>query len=294
MNHTAPSEHPFASRLARTALAAIVCASAVACPVVSAAGAPPTVPPGAAPLVEPPFPDATLAFADEFDGTTLDEGRWNRCHWWNDQGCTIVTNDELQWYVPEQVAVADGLLRLTVAERSIVGTNGIAYDYVSGMVSSGPPVYRGDSKFAFTYGTVEARINAPAGEGHWAALWLLAASSYHLPEIDVVEILGIDPAEMVMSFHPLEGTGDREQVRTRLAPEELDDGWVTLRLDWYPGQIVWWVNGVERFRYEGDNVPDEPLYVIVNLAEGGTPGPPSADTPFPSSLLVDYVRVWQG
>ena len=208
------------TRLTPILAAALVCASAVACPVVSgvAATTPPTTPPGAGELVAPPFPDATLAFADEFDGTVLDEERWNRCHWWNDQGCSIITNDELQWYVPEQVTVADGLLHLTVAERSIVGTNGVAYEYVSGMVSSGPSVYRGESKFAFTYGTIEARINAPAGEGHWAALWLLAASSYHLPEIDVVEILGIDPAELIMSFHPPEGTGGREQTRTPRHP----------------------------------------------------------------------------
>ena len=96
--------HSFTTRLARIASAALVCASVVACPVVSgaAAGAPPTTPPDARQL-DPPFPDATLAFADEFEGPTLDEERWNRCHWWNDQGCSIINNDELEWYVPEQV-----------------------------------------------------------------------------------------------------------------------------------------------------------------------------------------------
>lgn len=242
-----------------------------------------------------PFPAARLVFADEFDGEALDSERWNTCHWWDDEGCTIITNDELEWYVPEQVTVADGLLHLTVDRRTVEASNGNTYEYVSGMISSGPPVYRDTAKFAFTYGTVEARVHAPAGIGHWAAVWLLAASSYHLPEIDIVEILGEDPAEMVMSFHPSEGDGDRQQSRVRLPDEEFGDGWLDLRLDWYPGQLVWYVNGVELFRYEGADVPDEPMYVIVNLAEGGvSPGPPSAETVFPASLLVDYVRVWQG
>lgn len=247
--------------------------------------------------IEPaePFPGARLVFADEFDGTTLDTDRWNTCHWWDDEGCTIVTNDELEWYLPEQVTLADGLLHLTVEPGTVEASNGNTYHYVSGMVSTGPPVYLDPAKFAFTYGTVETRINAPAGVGHWAAVWLLAASSYHLPEIDLIEILGEDPAEMIMSFHPSEDEGERQQDRQRLSDEEFGDGWLDLRLDWYPGQLVWYVNGVELFRYEGADVPDEPMYVILNLAEGGImPGAPTSETTFPASFLVDYVRVWQG
>ena len=34
-------------------------------------------------------------------------------------------------------------------------------------------------------------------------------------------------------------------------------------------------------------------FIILNLAIGGTwPGPPDASTPFPSEMLVDYVRVY--
>jgi beta-glucanase (GH16 family) len=34
-------------------------------------------------------------------------------------------------------------------------------------------------------------------------------------------------------------------------------------------------------------------FIILNLAVGGDwPGPPDATTPFPSTMLVDYVRVY--
>ena len=34
-------------------------------------------------------------------------------------------------------------------------------------------------------------------------------------------------------------------------------------------------------------------FIILNLAIGGDwPGPPNASTPFPSEMLVDYVRVY--
>ena len=39
---------------------------------------------------------------------------WNTCHWWGDEGCTISSNDELEWYRPEQVSVVG---RRTTADR---------------------------------------------------------------------------------------------------------------------------------------------------------------------------------
>jgi beta-glucanase (GH16 family) len=36
------------------------------------------------------------------------------------------------------------------------------------------------------------------------------------------------------------------------------------------------------------------MYVILNLAVGGDwAGSPNSSTPFPSTMKVDYVRVWQ-
>jgi beta-glucanase (GH16 family) len=44
----------------------------------------------------------------------------------------------------------------------------------------------------------------------------------------------------------------------------------------------------------GPWVFDHPFYIILNLAVGGDfPGPVDATTPFPSRMLVDYVRVYR-
>src|SRR5829696_5301192 len=57
-----------------------------------------------------------------FDDAQLDPTVFNTCHWWAEDGCTIASNDELEWYVPEQVTVADGALRLTADRRPIRGS----------------------------------------------------------------------------------------------------------------------------------------------------------------------------
>lgn len=230
-----------------------------------------------------------LVFADDFDGTALSTSRWGTCHWWGPDGCTILTNDELEWYQPAQVSVADGALRLT-AQPGSVDAHGRHFPYVSGMVSSGRP---GDepedrARFAFTYGRVEVRFRIPRGAGTWPAIWMLPASNEERPEIDLLEARGQAPDQPSMTLHPAAGGRDRREVRT----EDLSRGWHVVTLDWAPSRLVWSIDGVERFRVTGGGVPDEPMYLVANLAIGGDAGAPTASTPFPARFLIDRVRVW--
>jgi beta-glucanase (GH16 family) len=68
-------------------------------------------------------------------------------------------------------------------------------------------------------------------------------------------------------------------------------------VDWEPGAITWYVDGVVRAQYtDVSNITSKPMFIILNLAIGGVgswPGPPDDTTPFPSYFQIDYVRVWQ-
>jgi beta-glucanase (GH16 family) len=64
-------------------------------------------------------------------------------------------------------------------------------------------------------------------------------------------------------------------------------------VEWSPQSIIWFVDGVERFRSE-DSIPPAKMYLLVNLAVGGDwPGPPDDKTHFPGTFDVDYVRVYE-
>src|SRR3712207_1131709 len=78
-------------------------------------------------------PPGNVLLNATFDDGELDSAVWNTCHWWADRGCTIATNNELEWYVPEQVSVSDGALRLTADREPIQGSDGKPYDFRSGM-----------------------------------------------------------------------------------------------------------------------------------------------------------------
>lgn len=237
-----------------------------------------------------------LVFEDTFEGDALDSGKWVTCYWWDDQGCTNLGNKELEWYLPENVSVGEGVLRLR-AQPQVTVRPEATYDYSSGMVTTGRRTYeRTDPpKFEFQYGYAEARARVPVGKGLWPAFWLLPSRQIPLPEIDVMEVLGHEPDELHFNFHYRDTLDNRRKVGTAITTPELSQAWHTYAVEWSPESIVWYFDGVEQWRYESAaHVPHEPMYLILNLAVGGAwAGAPDEATRFPADLLVDHVRVWQ-
>ena len=169
--------------------------------------------------------------------------------------------------------------------------------YLSGVITS-------YDAFRFRYGRVEARARMPAGNGYWSAFWLLNAyygqDQPEDPEIDIVEALGERTDRVYQVYHRLEdrdGDGlytDRVSDESRVPVADFSDDFHVYRVDWEPGRLVWYVDGVETKRIEGEAVSDEQMYLIANLAVGGGfPVPPDASTPFPGRFEIDWIRVWQ-
>jgi beta-glucanase (GH16 family) len=226
-------------------------------------------------------------FDEGFEGDSLDTTVWSTCYWWE---CTIASNDELQWYEPSQVSVADGQLHLTAEARPVKTPDGETFPYRSGMISSGPVERGGKPRFAFTYGTVEARVRVPAGQGLWSALWMLPAFGDSRPEVDIIEVLGHETRKSYQSLH--RENRDSKPFQHAERGSNLADGWHVYRLKWLPGELRWFIDGERVFTVKGEDVPDEPMYLIANLAVGGRwPGSPDDSTEFPASMSVDYIRI---
>ena len=232
-----------------------------------------------------------LRFADEFDGSSVDKTRWHSCFWWATTTCSIESNRELELYDPSGVSVGGGVLRLGAQRRDMVAWNSSTYHYTAGMVMTGGRKGVSAPGFTFTYGYAEARVKVPKGRGLWPAFWLLPASYESRPEIDAMEILGDSTNVQHMNFHYRKRDGARGDAGLTWAGPDFSAGWHTFGVDWEPEAIVWYVDGVERWRFADPSViPHEPMYLLANLAVGGSwPGPPDAATPFPSSYDIDYI-----
>ena len=244
----------------------------------------------------PPLPGTwTLAFSDEFDASSLDRARWHTCFWWATTTCSIESNRELELYAPDGVSVAGGAAQLRADRRDMVAWNGATYHYTSGMIMTGGRKGVKPPGFTFTYGYAEARVRVPRGKGLWPAFWMLPVAYTSRPEIDVMEILGDSTNVQHMNFHYVRRDGTRGDAGLAWRGPDFATGWHTFGVDWRPDALVWYVDGVERWRFTDANViPSQPMYLLANLAVGGTwPGSPDAATSFPSTYDVDYVRVWK-
>jgi len=221
-------------------------------------------------------PGWVLTFHDEFDGDSLDTNRWIDSY---PGGVRTHNNNEQEYYSPHGYAVSGGQLHLIGRNQPEGGM-----PYSSGMVTSW-------DHFAQTYGWFEIRCRVPAGKGMWPAFWLLPAHGGWPPEIDVLEILGHEPDKVYMTNHWFDN-GHQSHGESWTGPD-FSASFHTFAVDWEPGTIVWYVDGVERARSTA-GVPSEPMFVLANLAVGGDwPGMPDSTTHFPASMDIDYIRVYR-
>jgi hypothetical protein len=137
----------------------------------------------------------------------------------------------------------------------------------------------------------------------WPAFWMLGndIGSVGWPqsgEIDVMENVGFEPNTVHGTIHGPGYSGGEGIGAGYTIGSPFADAFHTFAVDWSPGRIVWSVDGnVYQTRTPtdlgGDRwVFDHPFFLILNLAVGGYwPGDPNSSTPFPNTLVVDYVRV---
>jgi beta-glucanase (GH16 family) len=231
-----------------------------------------------------------LVFFDGFDGTALDTTKWNTAYPWGGSGCcTLGGNAEEEWYTPDQVTVQGGALHLVGVPKP---TNGMPY--ASGMISSGP-TQSSPLKFDFQYGYYEARVKIPAGQGLWPAFWTGNGDLSWPPEMDVMEILGNHPDTWYGTVHYLDPAGTHQSDGTSWVGPDFSKDWHSFGIDWQPGKLVWYVDGVaQKTVTAASEVQSKRAYLMANLAVGGSwPGNPDNTTPFPADYQVDYILVCQ-
>jgi beta-glucanase (GH16 family) len=114
-------------------------------------------------------------------------------------------------------------------------------------------------------------------------------------EIDIHELLGNALSTVYLTVHwgPSYTSGHQSDSTSYVGPDFSAD-FHTFAVDWDADRVIWYVDGVERFRHSGVGVPQVEMYVIANLAIGGTwPGAPNSTTSFPANYDVDYIRVYR-
>ncbi len=240
-----------------------------------------------------------LIFEDNFDV----DGSVNPDFWSFDIGTGVEQgipgwgNQELQYYTdrPENIKVQDGMLHIIADRENFSGS-----EFTSAKILT-------RDKFETTFGRFEARIKLPFGQGIWPAFWLLGDDSDgtviwpQIGEIDIMEYKGQEPRIVHGSVHGPGYSAGQAVTRTFQLPSgRFDTDFHIFAIEWSPDRIDYFVNDTRYFTITPDNVPgewvfnDNKFYIILNVAVGGTfVGSPTNNTPFPQTMLVDYVRVYE-
>lgn len=241
-----------------------------------------------------------LKWMDDFEGTSLNRDNWNvETH---EPGWV---NSELQEYVDsdENIYVQDG--NLIIKPIKTVDAEGNV-SYTSGRVNT-------QNKQDFTYGLFEVRAKVPEGQGYLPAFWMMPTNENlygqwpRCGEIDIMEVMGQQNNKAYGTIHY--GNPHSESQGTYVLNQgNYTDSYHTFSCEWEPGKIKWYVDGV-LYHEESDwysttvgqgtvSYPapfDQPFYMILNLAVGGSwVGNPNDDTDFENAaFVIDYVKAYQ-
>lgn len=239
--------------------------------------------------------DYSLVWSDEFNDSSIDTTVWN---FWEGPAY----NDELQFYTgrEENAFIEDGKLHLRALKETYN-----EMDYTSARISTD------STSIGWKYGRFEASIKMPNGKGFWPAFWLMPIRDIGWPkggEIDIMEFRGNEPHTTTGAVHFYESGCTASSWECRryindsitLPESDLTNSFNLYALEWTENELIWYINDVEfqRVQKEDINADFNPFstrfYIILNLAVGGNfLENPDESTPFPASLVVDYVRVYQ-
>ena len=225
----------------------------------------------------PPAPSGkcwNLVWHDEFDGTRLDESKWDiprdakrRDGWWMRKALSLD---------------GEGHLVMTTLEED--------GKYIDGCI-------RTLGKFEHAFGCYVARVKFHEQPGHWPAFWLMGRSVGRVgddgrdgTEIDIMEKPWLDN-RINHALH-WDGYGrDHKSVTKVVEGTDLSSGFHTFSLWWSPNEYVFYIDGVETWRTSAGGVCQAPLYIKLS-DEIGTWGGDIKKAKLPDRFIVDYVRVY--
>jgi beta-glucanase (GH16 family) len=237
----------------------------------------------------------TLAWSDEFNGAkgdSLDKTKWAYDVGPND------ANMEQEYYTdrPENSGYdGDGHFLITALHEDYMG-----YHYTSAKFTS-------SGKYEPKYGRFEARVKLAAGKGLWPAFWALGTNIGDVGwpdcgEMDIMETVG---DQLTMNHGSLHGpgySGGADLTGTYTLPNHgtLDTDFHVYAAEWEENVVRFYVDDTLYETRTPDDVPpgkqwvyDHDVFMILNVAVGGSwPGNPD-NSIFPQSISIDYVRVYQ-
>jgi len=172
-------------------------------------------------------------------------------------------------------------------------------------------------RFAFKYGTIEARIKLPnTANGLWPAFWMMGNNFGPIVwpgsgELDIVEMgskagiaEGLQQQKINCAMHFSGADGDYSNfVAWTNAPVDLSLDYHRYKMSWTPTTITFYLDDAPYGSWDitADYLSEfhQPFFPILNIAIGGYDpsytgvySPAAVTASFPARMYVDWIRVY--
>ena len=259
--------------------------------------------------VPPPIPGMVLKWNDEFNTS----GQPDSSKWTYERG--FVRNEELQWYQPQNATCKNGCLLIAGKRERIRNPNynssSQRWQQNREFAEYTAASLKTQGRWQFQYGRLEVRARVDTSMGSWPAIWTLGVSE-RWPlngEVDIMEFyrVGNSPTILANAAWGRSNSGGPVWNTKRIPLANFlskDRDWPkkfhVWRMDWTADSIKLYLDDEllnaqalrQTLNPDGKNPFQQPHYLLLNLAIGANGGDP-ANTRFPISYEVDYVRFYQ-
>ena len=239
-------------------------------------------------------------WSDEFD--VWDAAKWNV---WNGGAY----NNELQMYRPQNIAVSNGNLIITMKKETVVGatnpwnTELSRFNFTSGRVES-KIALTPTAAYPFRRLKMAARIKLAGGEGLWPAFWAYGQKESTYGEIDILENRGSKPYVFETAYHYASQAGvdlASTSNHTITSNVSLTACYHVYEVEWSNNALAMRFDGQLVKLYEANTFPyiadlvGNPENLVLNLAVGGNyfPNLNARKIPKTAQIFVDWVRVYK-
>lgn len=233
----------------------------------------------------------TLEWSDEFNNRTLNSAVWQR-----------IPAGSSDWN--KHMSTADEVFDWTDSTIVLKGINTPAAltnesrPYITGGIET-----RGLKKFTPPF-KLEIRARLGSAQGAWPAFWMMPfAEDKGWPEcgeIDIMEHLNFD-SQVYQSIHSayFDTQGNDNPLHYGMASIKRDD-FNTYTIAVTLSYVIWYINGVETFRYK-KLVPEVsgqypffvPQFLRLDMQLGGSWVGSVATSQLPVDMEIDYVRYYK-
>ncbi|MEM7563018.1 MAG: glycoside hydrolase family 16 protein [Pseudomonadota bacterium] len=238
---------------------------------------------------------------DDFSGSGVNLGNWT-------PQIQANFNAEVQCYTDDDSSinknydVSGGTLKIIARRQAIAcpGLGGQMRNWTSGRINS-------KDKAEFLYGRIETRIRFLNLEGGtWPAFWMLENRIAEDPiagdndnvnwpnpgagEIDVWEWFGNGGSSYITNFYNTGGCGAEFRPPYSGGPSDVMD-WHVYAIEWSADTISFFRDGTQVATHSVTTCPQykEPMFVLLNVAMGGTLGGAIDPALTTATMEVDYV-----